>query len=173
MRYKRTAELHNQGIVILDGGFIIKRKDQSCPVTNPTPYAHFESLDGIELKSKITEQEYNHGDPTDSWSIYDDKDTLVLKYLSKKGDLCVGAFLKLPDIFYKSVFNKDEDKEFVKNIVAKIDENGSEIKLGDYVNLDGTCSSGRIVWLQSNFYIYDEEDTFIELRSSEKVVKLN
>ncbi len=175
MKFKTRAELHNTGFVMLDSGYIVRRKDQSCEVTNPTPYFHYENMDEEEIKRRIAFDLYEDGNVADGWEIYASDKTLVIKYISRNGDLCVGAFYKLSDKFSGSSFIREEDKEFVEKIVARIDCDGKEIKLGDIVSFKNKFGSGRVVWLESGFHIYDDskDEHITEVSYDAPIIKLN
>lgn len=168
---KNMKELHNAGYVILDGGYIIERKDKE----SPTPYAHYRDLNEQDIKHRIAFELYNDGDIADTWHIYASEESKIIKYINRNGDFCVGAFYKLKDNYDGSSFIREEDKALVEQLVGRIDKNGKEIRLNDIVSFENGYEGGRVVWLESGFYIYNDarDENLTELSYDAPIFKLN
>lgn len=75
-------------------------------------------------------------------------------------DISVAWFLNLKDKFEDSTFTYDKDKEFIENLVGRISGEGEDIKLGS--NVRHGMSIGRVIWVNSGFYLYNDMEDYIE-----------
>lgn len=98
---------------------------------------------------------------------------VVIFYKDEDGDAAINHFVKINDKFEDCEFIDDNDKEVLAKIVGRYDAKGEPIQLGDTVLCRGTI--GRVVWLHSEFYIYDpmKDENVMPLSDDSKMTKLN
>lgn len=161
---KNINEIYNEGYVMIDGGYLID-------------HPHFKYISEMSISEAHQELLKIEGgeDPSDTLYFYQNEQFETLFYISRTDRPAIGRFYKVEDKFQDSTFINEKDKDIIANIVGRIDCNGREIKLGDYVTFENEYTKGRVVWAESGFYIYDDilQELTTDLACDMKIIKLN
>lgn len=160
---KDIKKLYKEGYVVMDSGFLIEHQSYSHLLDLSIEEAH---LNIFEMLKK---------EECDTLYLYENEDFETLFYISSRNEKCIGRFYKIKNKFENSTFINEKDKEVISNIVARLDCNDQEIKLGDIVFFENGYGSGRVIWVDSAFNVYNDsfEENFSELSNDMKITKLN
>lgn len=152
-------ELVKKGYVCIDGGF-----DLDFHVFQPLKNLSEEQA-SVELNTIL--KSYVGADHP-AISLYEDKKNDILFY-----DNGIGLFRKIKSKFENSIFNHQNDREHISNVLVHMDLiTNKEIKLGDIVSLND-CPY-RIVWNKTQFSLFDDrEEEYLELTPNHKLIKIN